>query len=276
MLSAAIGERVDPHSLRPHFVISNFNTDPAFYLTLCDSYTIYDQSTDSSIALRYAADPSFVRSKHTGHNLSDYFSFILEHWDSLSEIQAVAFLKGNLVGRHVSEEYFLRVCSRMSYTFLWDDRTYRAIPGVSARASESEFLEINNSWYAASKPSRYFSTYNELLCFIFDNPQIPEMNLFAPGGCYIVPTSLIKRRPRELYEFLLHLVSYQHFPAEAYFVERMMHSLFTLNTPLNTRIENLELTLKELDDFARNRQAVKRTSPVRRVMNRLGRRLISW
>lgn len=264
-------------SKKPHFVISNFNTDPAYYLNLCDAYKVYDQSTDPSIAERYAGDANFIRSKHTGHNLSDYFTFIIENWEELSEIEAVAFLKGNLVGRHVSEEYFLRVYWRTSYTFLWNDRSYRPIPGVSARASESEFLEINNSWYAETKLSKYFSTFNELLAFIFAEPQLPEMNLFAPGGCYIVPTSQIKRRPRELYEFLLHIVSYQHFPAEAYFVERMMHIIFSSNETLNPRMADLEIVWRDLDSKSQEQinTTSKRNLP-RRALGRLGRKLILW
>jgi hypothetical protein len=262
---------------KPHFVISNFNTDPAYYLVLCDSYTVYDQSTDPSIALRYASDTNFIRSKHTGHNLSDYFTFIIENWERLTELETVAFLKGNLVGRHVSEDYFLRVCWQTSYTFLWNDRNYRPIPGVSARASESEFLEINNSWYAETKPSHYFSSFNDLMAFLFADPQLPEMNLFAPGGCYIVPTRLIQRRPRELYELLLHIVSYQHFPAEAYFVERMMHILFTSNETLNPRIANIEISLRDLNAYSQERiSAMNRPNLLRRAVGRLGRRLILW
>ena len=90
------------------FVISNFNTIPKQYLEYCNNYIIYDQSTDKGVVEQLTISDwnvSFV--EHTGHNLSDYFRYIINHFDSLPNY--VMFLKGNIIGRHLSKNYFDKV-----------------------------------------------------------------------------------------------------------------------------------------------------------------------
>ena len=73
------------------FVIDNFNTVPVELLKYCgDNYILYDASIDESIpkkleenAIRYTKIP------RTGHNISTYFRFFVEHYDNLPEVMVL-------------------------------------------------------------------------------------------------------------------------------------------------------------------------------------------
>ena len=96
----------------------------------------------------------------------------------------MALLKGNIIGRHVSKEYFDRVYDNHFYTFLYEDRGIRSRVDrdVFFLAQENEYLERNNSWYVSTNhPLRFFSTYNDLLSFIYFDPVLPEYCCFGPA-----------------------------------------------------------------------------------------------
>ena len=134
-----------------HFVISNFNTDPQDLLQYCQNFTIYDQS-NLEIARRSVLNLRSPLSRfplNSGHNLTDYFSFFEENWQELPE--TMALLKGNIIGRHLSREYFERVIGNRHYTFLYEDTNYKPDQVASSLLYESGFLELNNSWYANAK-----------------------------------------------------------------------------------------------------------------------------
>ncbi|MDA8130456.1 MAG: DUF3431 domain-containing protein [Elusimicrobia bacterium] len=214
------------------FVISNFNTDPERYLSYCEDYLIYDQSTDP--AMRTVLEEkyrkiSFV--ENTGHNISDYFRFFRDRYEDLPAWMLLG--KGNMIGRHVSEEFFERVYSNKRYTFLYDDRANSDQPGVAYQLYDGAFLEINNSWYVPFRTHRYFSSYNALLRFVFKDPIIPEWVMFSPGACHIVSAEQVRKYPKAFYENMRYLVSYTYFPSEAHQVERMMNLIFGANYELN-------------------------------------------
>lgn len=214
------------------FIISNYNTDPELYLNYCEDYHIYDQSPDPTIRekLKNKYDKiSFV--ENTGHNISDYFRFFIDHYDALP--QRMMLSKGNMIGRHVSQEYFDRVYDNKYYTFMYDDRNYTDKCGVAYQLYDGAFLEINNSWYAQAKPHKYFCNFNDLLVFVFKNPIIPRWLLFSPGACYIISREQVLKYPKVFYENLKELVSYTYFPSEAYQVERMLHIIFSVHYELN-------------------------------------------
>ena len=60
--------------------------------------------------------------ENTGHNITSYFSYFAEHYDSLPEV--LCLLKGNMIGRHCSMEFFQQVCQNKSFTFLYEEKQY--------------------------------------------------------------------------------------------------------------------------------------------------------
>jgi len=209
-----------------HLVISNFNTDPSALIRYTDSFTLYDQSTDLKIRdAVLGAHPQAVLSTNCGHSLANFFNFVAENHEDLPEV--VAFLKGNIIGRHVTENFFKTRIANSVYTPLFDDPNFTPSTGVASLLTDGLILEINNSWYIDRSRDRYLSSYNDVLRFLYQDPVFPEFVAFAPGGCYIVPREMLKRVPSALWSALAWLTSYDFMPPEAYLVERVMHTLFT-------------------------------------------------
>lgn len=239
------------------FIISNFNTDPEMYLKYCKDYHIYDQSTDIEIKEKLRKKYkkiSFV--KNTGHNISDYFRFFVDNYDNLPEYIMLA--KGNMIGRHISKEFFEKVYNNKYYTLLYDDRNNKDKCGIAYQLYDGAFLEINNSWYASSKIHKYFSTFNELLVFLFKDPIIPKWTLFSPGSCYVVSREQVKKYPATFYKNLMELVSYTYFPSEAYFVERMLHVIFSGNYEITPYMSDPFAFRRKIDEQEKlNGQAIR-------------------
>ncbi|MCA6423965.1 MAG: DUF3431 domain-containing protein [Flavobacterium sp.] len=240
------------------FVISNFNTIPNQYLEYCNNYLIYDQSNDNTIIEQLKVsnwNVSFV--KHTGHNLSDYFRFIIDYYHNLPD--CIMFLKGNIIGRHLTKSYFEKVYNNKIFTPLYNDDSFKDSVWVANLLYEGIYIEINTDWYVESKPHNYFQTYNQLLEFIFVNPIIPKWLIFSPGACYIVPKNNILKYPKEFYTNLYFLVTYRFFPVEAYHVERMMQVIFTGNYLLNDYMFSTEAFLEVLKNYSMNTSRIVKT-----------------
>ena len=235
-----------PSKTDTFFVISNYNTDPEKYLQYCNDYHIYDQSPDPKIkaALKNKYTKiSFVQ--NTGHNISDYFRFFIDHYDNLPEWMMLA--KGNMIGRHITQGFFERVYANKCYTLLYDDRAWEDRHGIAYQLYDGAFLEVNNSWYMPTKEYRYFASYNDLLKFLFKDPIFAEWVLFAPGACYVVSREQIRKYPRIFYKHLMRLVSYNYFPSEAYIVERMLHIIFSGAYELNDHVLDAEQFKQRLE-----------------------------
>lgn len=231
------------------FIISNFNTDPEPYLKYCENYHIYDQSTDPAVRAlleKKYKKISFVQ--NTGHNLSDYFRFFADNYDSLPSWMMLA--KGNMIGRHVTQGYFDRVYGNKYYTFLHDTAAPQDKPWVAYYLYEGAFLEINNSWYIQFRTHKYFSDYNSLLRFVFEDPIIPEWLLFSPGACYIASAAQVRKYPKAFYENLGRLVSYTYFPSEAHQVERLMHLILGANYKMAAHMGDPAAFEKKLEEQA--------------------------
>ena len=253
------------------FIISNYNTDPEQYLKYCNDYHIYDQSPDVDIRERLKrkyTKISFV--ENTGHNISDYFRYFVDQYDDLPQYMMLA--KGNMIGRHISQEYFDHVYDNKFYTSLYDDRQWVDKIDVAYQLYDGAFLEKNNSWYAEIKPHKYFRTYNELLTFVFKNPIISNWLLFSPGACYVVTREQVVRYPKEFYENLKYLVSYTYFPSEAYHVERMLNIIFNANYEINPHMLVVSIFHQKLEECEKNNQVTIRqlTTSYRKVGRRLG------
>jgi len=171
---------------------------------------------------------------------------------------------------HISQEYFDRVYDNKSFTSLYDDRDWKDRCGIAYQLYDGAFLEINNAWYAAAKPHKYFETYNELLKFLFKNPIIPHWLLFSPGACYIVTSEQVLKYPKAFYENLKYLVSYTYFPSEAYHVERMLNIIFNANYEINPYMGDSAAFHGELEKYARIKGiAAQKNTVVKQFFNRL-------
>ena len=108
------------------FLIHNYNTVPANLLEYCDDYLIMDASDDEEVAKEVEKLHS-IRIPNTGHNITSYFQYFADHYEELPEVICLA--KGNMIGRHMSEEYFNRVKALLIHIynlrFLWIQRQFQ-------------------------------------------------------------------------------------------------------------------------------------------------------
>ena len=180
--------------------------------------------------------------ENTGHNITTYFSYFDEHYDNLPEV--ICLLKGNMIGRHCSREFFEQVYDNKTFTFLYDEKQYwnrfskynenkeKNEIGSTFLAMENVYVEKNNSWYVDSPnhPKKYFNDVDDLLRFIYKEPMIPQYCMFSPGACFIVRREQILKHSREFYRNLNKIMNYAmdpSFPSEAHQIERILPIIFT-------------------------------------------------
>jgi hypothetical protein len=233
------------------FVISNFNVDPENLTKYARSYLVYDQSDDPKVIERNHAkkDPRIISHPNTGHNHIVFFKYILDNYDNLPE--RVAFLKGNIIGRHLTQEFWDDNYDNSFYTFLWHDPEFRDKPGIAYSLGSGQLIERNNNWFVTKSTHRYFTEVNQLISFFYESSFFPEYNLFAPGGCYIIERERIHRNPKSFYFGLIKVMDYAFFPSEVWMVERLMHYFFTTDTPLRSYVYDetiLDQRIEELKD----------------------------
>ena len=228
------------------FVIHNYNTVPTELLEYCENYVIYDASDQKKTREEMdALGISYIPVPNTGHNITSYFSFFMEQYDTLPEVMCLC--KGNMIGRHCSKEYFDKVYQNKYFTYLYEERekeNFYSKTGAGEKSelafwvTESQYVEKNTSWYAGSDehPKRYFDDFDRLLSFIYKNPVIPQYCLFAPGACYIVRREQIQKNTPVFYKNLNKLMSYgmnPSFPSEAHQIERMLPIIFESSYKVN-------------------------------------------
>lgn len=231
------------------FVIHNFNTVPEELLELCEDYLIYDCSSEQAVKEKlHSMNLNMKEIENTGHNITSYFSFFDEYYDKLPEVMCL--LKGNMIGRHCSKEFFEQVYNNQSFTFLYDEKQYwnrfskynekneKNEPDTTFLAMENVYVEKNNSWYVESPnhPKKYFNDVDDLLRFIYKNPMIPQYCMFSPGACFIVRKEQILRHSREFYRNLNKIMNYgmdPSFPSEAHQIERILPIIFTSLSEVN-------------------------------------------
>lgn len=214
------------------FVIHNFNTIPTELLELCEDYVIYDCSSDKEVKEElHSKGYHVIDVENTGHNITTYFSYFAENYDNLPEV--ICLLKGNMIGRHCSKEFFEQVYDNKSFTFLYDEKQYwdrfgkynaqneKNEVGNTFLAMENVYVEKNDSWYVDSPnhPKKYFNDVDDLLRFIYKMPMIPQYCMFSPRACFIVRREQILRHSKEFYLNLNKIMNYgmnPSFPSEAH------------------------------------------------------------
>ena len=232
------------------FLIHNYNTVPTELLEYCRDYLIMDASEDGDTRKKLdELGLKYVSVDNTGHNLTSYFHFFIDHYDELPEW--IALLKGNIIGRHLSKEFFDRVYDNKWFTYLYQDTSmwerYKkgGDPGsIASLLSEEGYIEENNSWYMNENHSyRYFYDMDDFYRFVYKDPVVPRHCAFSPGGCYIVNKAQILKNSKTFYRNLNTLMEYRkeyNFPAEAYLVERLLPWIFTSRYEVNSWMEDEE------------------------------------
>jgi hypothetical protein len=234
------------------FVISNYNVDPENLFRYANDYIVYDQSDDPLVIEKNKAkkDSRIFSYPNTGHNHIVFFKYLVDNYDNLPE--RVAFLKGNVIGRHVTQEFWDKNYDNSFYTFLWQDPKFIDKPGIAYSLGSGQLIEKNNNWFVTKSTHRYFTGVNQLISFFYESSFFPEYNLFAPGGCYIVERERILRNPKTFYLGLIKIMDYAFFPSEVWMVERLMHYFFTTDTPLKQYVYDETKLMNHISDIPDN------------------------
>ncbi len=276
------------------FLIHNYNTVPGQLLSYCQDYLVVDASDDGvTPGLLMEQGIRFVSVENTGHNITTYFQYFADHYEELPEV--ICICKGNMLGRHCSEEYFQRVYDQKFFTYLYEDRAGRAryakagtVKGeedqetsrIACLLSESQYIEENTSWYVDSPnhPNRYFDCLDDLLEFIFVDPVIPRYCLFSPGACYILRREQILRHSPSFYRNLNKVMGYgmdPSFPSEAHMVERILPLIFEAayeEQPWMGKEADFDRRLEEREKQMQQKEAersCRRNSMIRRIARRV-------
>ena len=214
-------------------LISNYNYDPQTLIDLLEGdYVIFDQSNQFYLSQNLVNSRFYFKAKHTGHNLSDYFYYIINNFNKLPE--RIAFLKGNIVGRHIDKDDFIKRLQLPGCVSLYSDKkTYhpkiQLFRFIAQQIAPGVFLEINNNWYCKTRSKgKYHPTFNDLFQKLFSYTP-PKYIPFIPGACFIATRDKILQWDIEIYKHLYHITTYEFFPVEAYHVERMIMYLFFFN-----------------------------------------------
>lgn len=230
-----------------HFVVSNFNTVPTHYLDEFEEVTVYDQSDDErTIQALIGKNDSRIKfvGRSCGHNLLNYLDYIIENYENLPEL--IVFTKGNVPGRHCNDEWLSMVMSRNNYEFIWEDDKLEEKRDVQYRLYPGRYLEINNSWYVADAPHRYFLSFDDFCSFIFLNYKKSRFVLFSPGACYQVERGRIIRNPKSFYQGLRKVIEYTYRPAECFMLERALNLIFDRTYELREYCYKIDAFVEEL------------------------------
>lgn len=256
------------------FVIHNFNTIPTDLLSYCENYIIYDCSNDANIVSKLdSMNLNLIHIPNTGHNITSYFSYFDSNYSSLPEVLCIT--KGNMLGRHCSKEYFDKVYDNTFFTYLYENKedaprysksfSDSSNKSISFLATESQYLENNNSWYVESPnhPHKYFDNFDDLLTFIYKKPVIPRYTLFSPGACYILRREQVTKNTPVFYRNINKLMNYglnPSFPSEAHQIERMLPIIFESSYEVNEWMNSETLfgeKLQERLDYMAKKEAWK-------------------
>ncbi|MBD2423786.1 hypothetical protein [Cyanobium sp. FACHB-13342] len=211
------------------YVISNYNYDCSPLLALlsdCD-YIVCDQSIDKSY-IDHISNHNFVDSVHTGHNISDYYSYFYENHSSLPDF--IGLIKGNIFPRHLSESFFRKAYTQKAYTFLFEQQKNPRYPQAGIFQG-NQYYEYENNWYIKNHPHWFFQSIHELYYFIYGKQLVDPFVLYSPGACYVVHRQQIQKYAKEFFLNINSIITYSDpvnpFPSEAHQVERLSHIIYS-------------------------------------------------
>ncbi|MCC2631396.1 MAG: hypothetical protein K0S20_95 [Patescibacteria group bacterium] len=209
-------------------VLSNYNNEIEWVANYTDNYLVYDQSPTENYPKNLDLK-KVIKSPHLGHNIRDYCTFIIDHYDDLPEV--TIFATGNVFPRHVFQDHFDKVVNSAFFTPIEDRRKWQESWPTSFFSSDGGFCEINNSWFLEYHPTKYFHDYNDFLRFCYKDPVTPRYIRFAPGANYVVPRANILKLPKVFYQNLQTFVSHCEtaIPGESHIIERAFYTLWSSN-----------------------------------------------
>ena len=229
---------------KPHLVISSFNNSGESLIEYGSSYSLYDQSNQIEWD-EINSDLGAIKANHVGHDLNNILNFIIQNFESLPD--RTAFLKANILERHCTREYFEQNINNLTYTQFYYDQKIKPgnendviFPGM--------YLERNDPWYVRKENHRIFCSLDQLADELFLEYTPAKYVMFSPGACFMLPKEYIIRQPKEIYEILLRISTYDFFPDEAFIVERILPMIFLsgykTKSNLNSLIQSIETKLE--------------------------------
>jgi hypothetical protein len=215
------------------YVISNYDYDPSDVISsLNGNYILYQQGDDTKVPKKIKKLDNFRISPHTGHNISDYLSYIIDNYDNLPK--EIGFIKGSIYPRHITKELFESRINETGFIPLYsDENTYKTnIQGrickklIAQQISPGLYMEIANDWYvSSSEKGRYYPTL-ESLFYKITGRDLPMYITMVPGACMVVERNKVLKWDKIFYEELYKSITYRYFPVEAYHMERCMCYIF--------------------------------------------------
>lgn len=232
-------------------IIHNYNNDLTELISYLDEVVVYDCSDSISLEernyLESISKGNLINTKNIGHSLTNWLDWIIANYDEPPP--QFALLKGNILERHIDKKAFLNLIKNRRYTPLFHDSELIELEGISYLASPGLLAEVNNSWFVDHSKCKFFKTLNEFLHFFFQIDFDPKFVTFAPGGNYIVQDYQISKYPIKFWKTLRKVVSYDYFVSEAWMLERLLHFIFTTETPIQEYLTNDALCLEKLNSL---------------------------
>lgn len=239
------------------FCISNYNNDLDWIKEYPNPHIIYDKTwaggvsdNDNSKILppsnlkEIYPDFNIVNGSPNGYNISDYMTFIIDHYDSLPDV--TVFLKGNTIGRHVSKELFDKLINSKCFCpieeWQFHDQTQPALQnGYAMISCDGGWMEFNDSWYLnhPKHPVKYFKSYNDFINFCFTDAPSPKYVRFPPGGNFVVPKEYILKYDKVFYQNLKTFVDHTRVPGEGQMVERALYTIWMCNYTVADTMKSL-------------------------------------
>jgi hypothetical protein len=187
---------------------------------------------------------NIIYTPNCGHSLINFFTFIVDNYENLPD--SVGFLKSNMLLRHIDHEYWCKVKDNTCYTPLWNEPNFHSSTADAYSLKPGTLLERNNSWYIWEGVHSYFTSYNQMLDFLFKNVSYPEWIEFAPGGCYIVEKKQMLKYPKSFYLGIIVILEYEFFPSESWILERMLHSIWVGTYEIQAYVNDYDSFLNEI------------------------------
>jgi len=243
------------------FCISNYNNDVRWLTSLGYDYVIFNKTHSGGPVdnnglkkappskLEYIKDrQKIIKSSINGYNIHDYLKFIIDNYENLPS--RIAFIKGNVINRHVSKNFFISCLNKIGFVQINDNREHHnnfSLTSASALLSlDNNYFEKNNSFYLNNKllTKKYFYSSSQFLKFCFNINSYHLYIGFPPGGCFIIDRPDITKYPKIFYQNLLTFVSYSRLPGEAHLLERLLPSIFISDLSISKKMKT---KLKERD-----------------------------
>lgn len=249
--------------------ISSFNDNLDWFKELDYPHIIYDKCVNgikkskfyplnippSNLSTKYP-DLNIVEGELGGYNINEYLSFIISNYENLPE--TIVFIKGNILKRHVSYEFFKRVLDNKYFTSIEEWKPRKKNNGIFLKSSyisrDGGWNEINNSWYLNKEkhPTKYFNNFNTFMNFIFKSYTVPKYVRFCPGANYIVPKENILKFNKLFYKNLKQIIGYSQLSGESHILERALFNIWNSEYQVSNAMKkkiNTNTKFPAKDDF---------------------------